>query len=175
MNRRLTQLSAFGCLFAPIFAWPAVFTVENETLAVKYDDAVRAFSNTGKVSRKVFAVVGKLESVDTKATVESSHDTGLGTGWEVVLAQAQAGGSIVSLALNKNLPFLLVGKLVKNTDADGLDMQKTIPASFMLDLGKPANERTTMSTGGLLSADKNPGSYFFLTVADPATQIKGQS
>ncbi|MEI6515764.1 MAG: alpha-galactosidase, partial [bacterium] len=82
----------------------------------------------------------------------------------------QSDGSTVTLALYKNLPFLLVCKEQKNSEAGEMDVQKAIPATFTLDLGKPAVELTTMGTGGLLPADKNPGSYLFLTVADPLTR-----
>jgi hypothetical protein len=68
------------------------------------------------------------------------------------------------------LPFLLITREVKNGGTTEIDLQKAVPASFTLDLGKPANELKTVGTGGLLPVDKNPGSYFFLAVADPATR-----
>ena len=49
-------------------------------------------------------------------------------------------------------------------------MSQVVPATFTLDLGKPAGELRTMGTAGLTAPDKNPGSYLFLTLADPATR-----
>ena len=49
-------------------------------------------------------------------------------------------------------------------------MRKAVPAVFTLELGKPAGELRTLGTGGLLAPDANPGSYLFLTCADPATR-----
>jgi len=45
-----------------------------------------------------------------------------------------------------------------------------VPATFSLDLGRPASELRTMGTAGLTASDKHPGSYLFLTAADPATR-----
>ncbi len=44
------------------------------------------------------------------------------------------------------------------------------PFQAAVNLGKPASALTTLGTGGLLAPDKNPGSYDWLAVADPATR-----
>jgi hypothetical protein len=82
------------------------------------------------------------------------------------------------LELRENQPFVFVTKqqMGRNTDKldrkgpGYLDVAKAVLTTFTLDLGKPATELKTMGTGGLRQADNNPGSYLFLTCADPATR-----
>jgi Melibiase len=45
-----------------------------------------------------------------------------------------------------------------------------VPAVFDLTLDTPLTELRTVGTAGLTAPDKNPGSYLFLTLADPATR-----
>jgi hypothetical protein len=116
----------------------------------------------------VYKDQGRLEGQDIKAVAATASDPLFGTGSKIVVTQTD--GSFVTLALYQNLPFLLVTKEVKNPTSGEIDIAKANPATFTLDLGKPAAELKTMGTGGLLAVDKNPGSYFFLSVADPVTR-----
>jgi hypothetical protein len=75
-----------------------------------------------------------------------------------------------SLELYASLPFLLIRSELKNDGPDSMDIGSTIPAEFTLDLGKPAGELRTMGTGGLTTPGRNPGSYLFLSCADPETR-----
>jgi hypothetical protein len=162
------KTSLFLATLFPLFALAATQTIDNSGLSVSYDDVAGTFSATDKASGRVFLKDGKLEGGGTKAAVEAAADAIFGPGKKIVVAQAD--GSTTALEVYDNLPFLLVRQERKNGGTAELDVQKAIPATFKLDLGKPAAELKTMGTGGLLPVDKNPGSYFFLTVADPATR-----
>jgi hypothetical protein len=158
----------FLAVAMPLAAQSATLRIENADLTTQYDDAAGVFTVSEKATGRPFAIDGRIEGVAKSAAVEESTDPVFGTGRRIVVRQA--GGSVATLALYKDLPFLLVSKEQKNGGAAQLDVQNAVPATFTLDLGRPAAELKTMGTGGLLSADQNPGSYFFLAIADPATR-----
>lgn len=145
----------------------ATETIDNSTLSVTYDDISGRFSVAEKATGKQFLTNGKLEGVATKAEVV-----------EQKIIVTQADGSIASLELRNNKPFVFVTKQLMNRgpaqrDSKGpgyVDLAKTVLATFTLDLGKPAADLKTMGTGGLRPPENNPGSYLFLTCADPATR-----
>lgn len=168
MKPIISHLAAAICLGAPMAASAAEFTAVNETLSVTYDDKAHAFAVTEKATGKTFLADGKLEGGDLKVAEESATDTVFGSGRKIVITQAD--GSIVSLELYQGLPFVLVRKDLKNSGEITTDIQRLAPASFSLNLGRPAVELRTMGTAGLTAPDKQPGSYLFLTLADPATR-----
>ena len=168
MKRSVQCIIASLFLSIRVVALATEYTAENEALCVKYDDVSHTFAVSEKSSGDIFLCDGKLGGAEYQGGHESAVDGVFGGGQKLIVTQAD--GSVVTLALYKKLPFLLITKDVKNGGTQELDVQKAVPASFTLDLGKPANELKTMGTGGLLPVDKNPGSYFFLAVADPATR-----
>jgi hypothetical protein len=142
-------------------------TIENNKLSVKYDVVSGRFTVAEKTTGQVFLTSGRLEGDATKAVVARQN-----------IVVIQTDGSTVSLELRENQPFVFVTKQQMNhgpaqRDHKGpgyLDVRKTVLTTFTLELGKPAAELKTMGTGGLRAADENPGSYLFLTCADPATR-----
>ena len=146
----------------------ALFNIENQWLVVRYDAMGEAFSVSEKASGAVFVKNGRLEITPAKAKVGDVCDKVFGRGRGIVLLQAD--GSIVSLELYPDLPFMLVRTTRHNQSQENMDLAQGPPVTFTLDLGQPANELRTMGTAGLTAPDKNPGSYLFLTCADPATR-----
>ncbi|MEI7534475.1 MAG: hypothetical protein WCK57_08905 [Verrucomicrobiae bacterium] len=151
-----------------LLANAAVFTVENQSLVVRYDDAAGTFSVVEKISGAVFVKSGKLDLTNANAKVEGVRDNEFGRGQGIVLVQPD--GSTASLELYPDLPFVLVRGLRHNQSQEIIDLSKVIPATFTLDLGRPASELCTLGTAGLTKPGKNPGSYLFLTCADPETR-----
>lgn len=151
-----------------LFANAAVLTVENQSLVVRYDDVGGAFSVVEKASGAVFVNSGKFDLTHASAKVQGVRDEVFGHGHGIMLTQAD--GSTASLELYPNLPFVLVRNARHNQTQETIDLARVIPATFTLDLGKPASELRTMGTAGLTAPDKNPGSYLFLTCADPDTR-----
>ena len=155
----------------PIFNHPAIaasHTIENKTLTVRYDDAAGTFTAAEKATGKSFLTAGRLEGVPGNAQVESAKDSVFGKGRRIVVTLTDGGEN--SLELYRDLPFVLIRGTRHNGGRDLLDLTNAVPATFTLNLGKPAGELVTVGTGGLLAPDKNPGSYLFLTCADPATR-----
>jgi len=146
----------------------AVYNINNEKLSVGYDDVTGTFFVTETATGRCFLVDGKLEGVSRKATVNLARDAVFGEGRKIVVTQTD--GSTASLELYGHLPFVLVRKELHNDGGAETDFQKFVPVTFGLDLGKPADELRTMGTAGLTAPDKHPGSYLFLTLADPTTR-----
>ncbi len=135
---------------------------------MRFDDRAKTFSVTEKASAKVFLAEGRLEDVAAAARVERAKDSIFGNGRRIVVQRVDGGAD--SLELYEHLPFVLVRGTRRNRSPEFLDVRQSMPATFNLHLDKPASELTTVGTGGLLAPDKNPGSYLFLTCADPATR-----
>ena len=146
----------------------AVLNIENQSLAVRYDDGNGRFSVVEKASGAAFLKNGALDLTGAKAKVQRLRDPIFGAGNGIVLTQPDGGTT--SLELYPELPFMLLRGIRHNQAREVMDLAKVIPATFLLDLGKPAVELRTLGTAGLTAPDKNPGSYLFLTAAVPATR-----
>ncbi len=168
MNLRIPLLSLATLLLLNCSVSAATHTIENKTLVVRYDDVTHSFTVADKATGKSFLTAGKWEVTPRKARVESVKDGVFGKGRRVVVTLPDGGEN--SLELYGKLPFVLIRGTRHNGGSDLFDLTKAVPATFTLDLGKPAGELVTVGTGGLLAPDKNPGSYLFLTCADPATR-----
>ncbi len=98
---------------------------------------------------------------------EAASDPVFGKGRRILVPQVDGA---TSLELYRDLPFLFIRKQLTNDGAAATDLQRVVPATFSLDLGRPADALRTMGTAGLTAPDKHPGSYVFLTCADPETR-----
>jgi hypothetical protein len=145
----------------------ATQTIENKALSVKYDDASESFAVTEKKSGKVFLTNGRLEGGATKVVAKRR-----------TIVATQADGSTASLELREEQPFVFITAhqmgLDKNKvegQAPGyVEVRTAVLATFTLDLGRPTPALATQGTAGLRKPHENPGSYLFLTCADPATR-----
>ena len=142
--------------------------ISNSFLTVTYHSNAKSLEVTAKSNKKSF--LKNLVPNSATGTVRKGktiHPV-FGEGNSLIFPITD-GGSI-SFTLFPSQPFLFVNQSIKNAGVTEVDIQKLNPVSFSIDLGKPATELKTLGTGGLLSPDKNPGSYVFLTTADPATR-----
>ncbi len=155
-------LATLGCARA------ATLRVENERLVAQYDEAGHTFSLTAKPSGLVFLTCGVLDGAAGAARVETVRDAVFGAGKRVVVRRVSGG--TISLELYRDLPFLLLRGELHNPGPGLVDFTHVSPAAFSLDLGLPAAQLQTMGTAGLTAPDQNPGSYLFLTLADPASR-----
>ena len=135
---------------------------------MSYDERSSTFSLTDRASGRVFLKEGKLDGSTGKARAEAVTDPVFNSGKRILVQRA--GGGVVSLELYNDLPFLLVRGELHNAGPALEEVMSLSPASFELDLGKAAADLRTMGTAGLKPPDQNPGSYLFLTLADPATR-----
>jgi len=143
-------------------------SIANGTLKATYDETSGTFSLRDKASGLIFIKEGKLGGPIGRAFVESGTDPLFNSGRRINL-NCLDGGKLF-LELYEGLPFLLIRGELRNPGPALIDVTNISPAAFTLDLGQPGRELRTMGTAGLTAPEQNPGSYLFLTLADPATR-----
>jgi hypothetical protein len=144
-------------------------TIDNGFLSVSYNVKDGAFS--ARRGERLFIKQGNFpEAVSTNtATIRAAkvRDTlGVGESIQVELPS----GYIYSLALYKNVPFVCVKLRMHNSTNDILVINKIVPVSATVDVGKATKELRILGCDGLTAADENRTSYTFLAMADPATR-----
>src|SRR5579859_1337686 len=162
------KLIFFLLFSAAAFGQEKQSEISNSFLTVVYNPGTMSLEVTSKPTNKKFVknlIPNGATGIAGKRGVVSSV---FGKGSAIIIPTSD-GGSI-SFALYPSQPFLFVTQTIRNGNGDNANTQKLNPVSFSVDLGKPASELKTLGTGGLLSPDKNPGSYVFLTTVDPATR-----
>ncbi len=165
MSRSIACFAFMAATVIASSAFAATHTIENKFLVVSYDDGAKTFSVKDKASGQVFLKDGKLDGTDS-VTKPHAKPESLGS----VITVPRADGGNITLSLQSDSPFVFLSGMIQNPGDKPMDVKKIVPATFTLDLGKPASELRTMGTAGLTAPDKNPGSYLFLTLADPATR-----
>ena len=73
-----------------------------------------------------------------------------------------------SVVLYPNAPFAMIRPRKVNGGAEATVTKSVAALRAAVDVGQPASKLKTFGTGGLLAADKNPGSYAWLAVVEPA-------
>lgn len=170
MKNPLTFFTAL--LLAPFMvgAAPADVRVriDSSHYGVEYDSGQGVFTIRGKASGKTFVSSGRLEGGvgEAKAVSVTDPKFGVGQGLEVRFAS----GNRSLFALYPDLPFVLVKSLLRNASNEVQVLNKVGLLSAALDLGVAGDALRTLGTGGLLPPARNPGSYAFLAVAEPATR-----
>ncbi len=79
-------------------------------------------------------------------------------------------GYVYTLALYRNLPFVCIKSQMHNPTNERLIVNKMVPVSLQVDLGKPAGDLRILGCDGLTGADKERTSYTFLAMAEPETR-----
>lgn len=168
---KMPSLPSSGLLLL-LFAMPvcadSLLRIRNAELEVTYDVAAAEFSVLHKPGNRVFAKNGKFGTPGGKAAVVSIKDP--------VFGQAEAieivadGGNRNRIALVPGLPFALFSGTLKNATGEAVVHNKVPAFSAVVETGAVPGSVRTLGTGGLLEPAKNPGSYAFLTIADPATR-----
>ncbi len=151
--RHIAMILGLGCC-ATLQLPVAALELSNAAITVRYDDAAQAFTVSDRAS---MLVTGTLQGA---CTVKDGR----------LLVTHPDGVTI--LELRGDLPFVFVTRELANTGQAVTDTRSIVPVSFALDfLDVPAADLRTLGTGGLTKPDKNPGSYLFLTCADPKTRL----
>jgi hypothetical protein len=109
-----------------------------------------------------------LDKPVASASVSSVRDANFGKGYQIRVSYGKEGLS--SLELYPELPFLLIRTELRNSTASAIELRQISAVQFAVDLQTPVNQLRTLGTAGLTFPDKNPGSYLFLTLADPGTR-----
>jgi len=143
-------------------------TIRNESLAVTVDPATSEFSIDTLPAGRTVVSVGKLASLTGKAVIHEVNDQVFGTGQAITISDPT--GASGEITVYPGLPFAMVHLTLKNADAEVQVLNRVPMASFDARPAKPETALQVRGTGGLASADKAPGSYEWLAVADQSTR-----
>lgn len=165
---RTTFISFLSLLTLPLVSSAAALTISNETLVVNWSSDTTQLSVTARNSGRGFLKGGKLSSAGGMGKLSAVSDKTFGAGQAVEIAYPN--GNRDSVVLFPKLPFVLLRTTLRNNGPETSVTPKHQALSATVDLGKPASQLKTLGTGGLLAADKNPGSYAWLAVADPQSR-----
>ena len=131
-------------------------------------DAVKGEFTIQAIPGRTFVTAGKLSGTGGALKKSDIADHVFGSGRELEVSFPD--GSRDAIRLFPDLPFVLFRSTLHNRGVQPVVRREVRPLSVALDLGRPTNELQTLGTGGLASADQNPGSYAWLAVADPKSR-----
>jgi len=146
----------------------ATQTIENKVLTVTFDDASGVFTVAEKATGKVFLTDGRLENGGGKAAVKPIKDTTFGDGQAIEIIHPNGNRDAITLC--PNLPFVLFSGSLPNGPTKPPNPNKAPTVSAAVVTGAALSQVRTLGTGGLLPPDRNPGSYAFLSVVNPASR-----
>lgn len=167
---RVKPASAFILFALTSAGWQleASTRIENERYSVNIEAADGTFTIATKPGGKTVLPAGKLSGTGGTAKTVELADKALGKGKGIEVTYANGNREVV--ALYPGLPFVTFRSILHNGGAEPVVLNHIPTVSAGVDLGKPLAEIQTLGTGGLLAPAKNPGSYAFLTIADPLTR-----
>jgi hypothetical protein len=160
--------TAFSSLGGRVAAAEKPLVIQNAVLEAQYDASSGQFALIDRASGKPFVQKGELSAAGGTAAIAKLNDPVFGAGQALTIVHADGGRD--SVELFTNLPFALFRATLHNDarEVKVVRSLKTWKASG--DVGAPAAELTSLGTAGLLSPDKNPGSYMWLAVAEPSSR-----
>ncbi|MEN9362331.1 MAG: hypothetical protein RL095_3866 [Verrucomicrobiota bacterium] len=174
MNKKLRQLLLLGLAALWPFAAAAEdaskdkVRIDSPQYGVVYNASRGEFSIEAKPSGKLFVPAGRLAGGVGKATSIPVNDSKFGVGQGLEIRFDSGHRSLI--AIYPGLPFVLIKSQLHNSAKNAQELNKVELLSSSLDLGLAHDKIQTLGTGGLFPPAKNPGSYAFLALADPATR-----
>jgi hypothetical protein len=162
MNLHSRALAGLALLCVALPVWSAPLSIRNEALELQFDPATSIL--TVQAGQK---------------TVLSAKQSGLGVTQKInhpifgagqALEIQQPDGRRTTASLFPRLPFALLQTRLRNSGTTRTLTRQVETFSARINLELPAEKLRTLGTGGLLTPEKNPGSYAWLAIADPATQ-----
>ena len=143
-------------------------TLESATFLVGFDSAKGGFSIRHKPSGRVFTKDGTFEERGGKASLAKVKNKYLGEGNGIEIVYPN--GNRNTIGLYEGLPYVVFDSTRHNGTAEPQIINRVPLFSAEVDAGTELSKIKTLGTGGLRSPAENPGSYAFLTFADPATR-----
>ena len=135
----------------------AVYDTEKGTLSVTANDVGATFIDGKWSSRKASA-----------AEVTKAPRSCFGKGESIELSYAD--GRVDRISLYKGVDFLFIQPTMANTGDEEINLEKVDLVETRLKLQKPVDSLKALGTAGLTAVDEHPGSYMFLSIADPETR-----
>jgi hypothetical protein len=165
--KRFVLLFAGAILLTASQATAKDRTIANRWFQVRYEEQTRRLLLAERASGKIFASAEPFAPEGTTVRTVKVADKTFAEG--EALEVTQSDGSRDQAILSSEWPFVFFRTSLKNGDTPSVTNRVAYP-SLTLDLGLPPAALNTLGTGGLLKPGKNPGSYMWTAVADPATR-----
>lgn len=166
---RITHpLALAAILLAPLLRAESPVKIENAVYAVEYNISAAEFSVLHKPSGKTFAKNGKLENGGGKAAIIPIKDKTFGEGQAIEIISPN--GNNDRITLSPGLPFVLFSGKLHNGTTEAISHNKVRTVSAAMETGAALSEVKTLGTGGLNPPERNPGSYAFLSIVNPASR-----
>ena len=144
-------------------------TINNGILYVSYNVSDGTFS--ARRGEKVFVKEARFREAAgddiPKARTARIQDA-LGSAQAIEVKYPS--GYIYTLALYSNLPFVCIKSQMHNPTDERLIINKMVPVSLQVDLGKAAEDLRILGCDGLTTAEKERTGYMFLAMAEPDTR-----
>lgn len=166
-----SALTILLCLAATSLYLPAQneeLSIQNESLTATWSSTSSRLTVSSKSTGRVFLKDARRTDVGGQARVIPVSDPTFGAGQALEISHPN--GNRDSVLLFPKLPFVLIRSTVHNGDTETSVTPKVHALTATVELAKPASGLKTLGTGGLLAADKNPGSYMWLAVAEPQSR-----
>lgn len=162
----VTLLLALAC-GTSLAAADDVARIANQSLSVSWDSQA-GLSVVHVPTGWKFVSAGKLRAADGDAHTAQLTDKMFGEVQAVQIKYDDGGQD--ELLLAGELPLVLIRSRLDNGAKEPVTLRQVQGLQATLDLGRPAESLRVLGTGGLkLPADK-PGSYMWMTVADPQSR-----
>jgi hypothetical protein len=142
-------------------------SVQNERLRARYEASSHRLILGERATGQAFAVSEAFVPADVPVRTVKVNDRVFGKG--EALEAAFPDGHSDHVLVFPNTPFVFFRRTLKNGDAQSVTNRIAYPP-LALKLGLPSAALNSLGTGGLLKPEKNPGSYMWTAVADPATR-----
>jgi hypothetical protein len=142
-------------------------SITNEFLIVTVQPNGSELTIIDKSSGRAFITDGNLVANGARALALGAMDQKFGNGRCIQISYPDGDDMVF---LYPKIPFALIRSAIRNRAAVPAVLRTARTFRATVNLDKPASRLTTLGTAGLMPADKNPGSYDWLAVADPATR-----
>jgi hypothetical protein len=148
-----------------VAALPAAETIRNDQITVTCDQGRYAVQFKGQ--DKPFAT-GRLRLTGGTVKVVAVKDPDFGQGQAI--ESSAPDGSCEALQIFPGLPFVLFTATLANAGNEAVVLNKVPLVDAALEPGTPLDQMVGLGTGGLKPLKENPGSYAWVTVADPRSR-----
>lgn len=142
--------------------------IQNDSLEVRLHAELGVFSVLSKTTGQAFLTNASFNRPVSSARIQAVSDAvfGPGTAIEIVCPE----GSADTVTLHPGLPFVLFHSTQRNPGSSPVVIRSVRTLRTDVALGLPVSALKTLGTGGLATPGRDPGSYCWLAVADPATR-----
>jgi len=166
MRIRILHIAATSLL--ALAAYAGALEISNEHLKAEYNVERGALTVTAKDTGATFINGSWSTRKASSAKVVKAGRSCFGNGKAIELAYAD--GRVDRISLYEDVDFLFIQPTMANKSDEEINVEKVDLVEATLELGKPVESLVALGTAGLTGIDEHPGSYMFLSIADPETR-----